>query len=110
MAIPTCTTDTSVISALPDTPALTPAQLKAKFDEAGTGIKDYINNTQNSAIVSTINSAVGVVNSALTSYESSNNSRVTTIENNIAQLQGKITSGSATPSGGSDGDIYIQYF
>lgn len=41
--------DAGVISALPDRPnssgGLTPAALKAKFDELGAALKDYLNNT-----------------------------------------------------------------
>ncbi len=36
--------DMNIISALSDAPTLTAAQLKAKFDEGGLKIKDYINN------------------------------------------------------------------
>lgn len=45
MSLTKFTEDTNVISALDDTPSLTSAQLKAKFDEVGTKIKGYINNT-----------------------------------------------------------------
>jgi hypothetical protein len=45
MSLTKFTERTDVISQLADQPALTSAQLKAKFDESGTKIKDYLNNT-----------------------------------------------------------------
>lgn len=49
MPLTNCSVDTAVITALDDQPndvgGLTAAQLKAKFDEAGTNIKGYINDT-----------------------------------------------------------------
>lgn len=114
MAISQCTVDTNVISALADAPALTASELKAKFDEAGTGIKGYINNTLISDVNSTITSTANTINATITSNNTTYNTRFTTIEGNVTSLQnGKqkvITSGTTAPSGGSDGDIYIQYF
>ena len=43
--IPLFTEDVNIISSLPDQPTITSTQLKAKFDEASTKIKNYINNT-----------------------------------------------------------------
>ena len=49
MAITTMTDNLDIIAALADTPndtsGLTAAQLKAKFDEAGNTVKEYINDT-----------------------------------------------------------------
>lgn len=45
MSLTKFTEDTNVISELDDTPSLTASQLKAKFDQVGTAIKGYINNT-----------------------------------------------------------------
>ena len=42
MSLTKFTDSTNVISQLPDQPALTSAQLKSKFDEAGTSIKNYL--------------------------------------------------------------------
>lgn len=58
-----CTTETNVISALPDKPnavgGLTASQLKAKFDAAAAGIKGYLNDTlvkfMNEKIVAVLN-------------------------------------------------------
>lgn len=43
--IPLFTEDVNIISSLPDQPTITSTELKAKFDEASTKIKNYINNT-----------------------------------------------------------------
>lgn len=135
MAITQCGVDTSVISQLADKPALTSAELKASFDEAGTGIKNYINNTLLSGITSEITSAVNTLGTTVTNNQTANNTRFNTDEGYITTLQGKMTTvegaittinssisslssgkqkvisvGTTTPSGGSDGDIYIQYF
>lgn len=49
MALTTCSVNTGVISSLDDKPnsvgGLSAAQFKAKFDEAATGVKNYLNNT-----------------------------------------------------------------
>lgn len=49
MPLTTCSVNTAVIAGLDDQPndvgGLSAAQLKAKFDEAATGIKTYINDT-----------------------------------------------------------------
>lgn len=45
MSYTRCTTNTNVISELANSPTLSAEQLKAKFDNAETNMKDYINNT-----------------------------------------------------------------
>lgn len=45
MSLTKFTENTNVISQLDDTPAISSTELKGKFDESGTKIKDYINNT-----------------------------------------------------------------
>ena len=135
MAITQCTVDTSVISQLADKPALTSAELKASFDSAGTGIKNYINNTLIAGIGTEITSAVNTLGATVTSNQTANNTRFNTDEGYITTLQGKMTTvegnittinsnisslssgkqktisvGTTTPTGGSNGDIYIQYF
>lgn len=43
MSLESFNEDLNIISKLPDAPTLTAAQLKAKFDEGGLKIKEYIN-------------------------------------------------------------------
>lgn len=63
MAITPVSKDMAVIGALADLPnstdGLTAAQLKAKFDEGGTALKDYINNTLLPALYATTDGASG---------------------------------------------------
>lgn len=58
MALPKFQKDMAIISALDDEPndvgGLSAAELKAKFDEAGQAIKDYINNTLTTQADSTL--------------------------------------------------------
>lgn len=131
MAITPCTAETNAISQLADKPALTTAELKAEFDKAGTGIKNYINNTMIGDINASITSAVNTLGTTVTNNQTANNTRFNTDEGYITTLQGKMTTvegnittlttsvngkqktitvGTSTPSGGSNGDIYIQYF
>lgn len=63
MALTKLTTSLAIIAALDDEPSLTAAQLKAKFDEAGGLIKDYINDT----LTEEIDDAIPPVVDALTS-------------------------------------------
>lgn len=53
----------------------------------------------------TVNNAISTVNSNISTLQSNLN----TTNNNVNSKQKKITSGTAAPSGGSNGDIYIQY-
>ena len=45
MSLTKFTENTNVISELPDAPSMSAQEIKAKFDEAGTKIKNYLNNT-----------------------------------------------------------------
>jgi len=61
MSIPKLTDDLNIIQTLDNQPALTPAQLKAKFDESGNTIKTYIN----SILVDGINDAIDTVTASI---------------------------------------------
>lgn len=58
MALTTFDKDMNIIAALDDEPndvgGLSAAELKAKFDEGGVSLKDYINNTLLTEIESTL--------------------------------------------------------
>ena len=58
MAIPNCNVNTDVISDLPDKPAMSSSELKAKFDKEADDIKKYINTIQNPAIETMISNAI----------------------------------------------------
>lgn len=121
MSLPKLTENLNKVSSLPEKPTLQSDELQAVFDEAGNVIKEYINNVLTGAIETLINTTVQAnktnVENTLTS---------TSITNALSSAQGKvlkglvdgldnskqkvITIGSETPTGGNNGDIYIQYF
>lgn len=43
MSLPVCTVNTNNIQNLPDSPTLTPDELKQEFDKSGKDLKDYLN-------------------------------------------------------------------
>lgn len=121
MSLPKLTENLNKVSSLPEKPTLQSDELQAVFDEAGNVIKEYINDTLTGAIeqsiINTVQANKTTVENVLTS---------TSITNALSSAQGKvlkglvdgldsskqkaISIGSSTPSGGSNGDIYIQYF
>jgi N-methylhydantoinase B/oxoprolinase/acetone carboxylase alpha subunit len=121
MSLPKLTENLNKVSSLPEKPTLQPDELQAVFDEAGNVIKEYINSVLTGAIETLINATVQAnkttVENTLTS---------TSITNALSSAQGKvlkglvdalesskqkkITRGTEVPTGGEDGDIYIQYF
>jgi hypothetical protein len=114
MALTKLTTNLNNIQALHDRPnvtdGLTADELKEKFDKAGNDIKTYINNTLTEELDSTIATTYskdevdGLISGLSATYYNK-----TQIDNTVATLQPKITIGTATPTGGSNGDIYIKY-
>lgn len=133
MSITKLTQNVEVISTLPDAPTQTAAELKAKFDEGSSIIKNYLNNSlieeleeiipSTSGAVSTIlennlSSSKAIISdtegkiavSSVTAQEISYLSGVTSsVQTQLSSKQNKITYGTQTPSDGSEGDIYIQY-
>ena len=125
MSLPKLTENLNKVSSLPEKPTLQPEELQAVFDQAGNIIKEYINDVLTVAIENLINSTVQAskttVENNLTSTSTTNalasaqgkvlNDRITTEVNTLnTQKQKKITRGTEAPSGGEDGDYYIQYF
>lgn len=114
MALTKLTTNLNNIQALHDRPnvtdGLTADELKERFDKAGNDIKTYINNTLTAELDTEIASTYS---SAEIDTKFSNLSNTyynkTQINNTVATLQPKITYGTGTPTGGSNGDIYIKY-
>jgi hypothetical protein len=74
-----------------DDKGLTPAYTKEEIDSQMSG-------KANTSQISTINSNISTINR-----------NISTINSNLNGKQKAITSGTAAPSGGSNGDIYIQY-
>lgn len=134
--------DMDIISALSDTPGLPANELKAKFDEGGKALKEYINENLVSAVndmderltdmeddiadipeiedslisddaLKALSAKQGkALNTSLSGMGTRVSSLESTAASHTALINGKqkaITSGSADPSGGADGDIYLKY-
>lgn len=105
MALTQCTTNVNVHSSLADNPPLTAAELKTAWDSAAVGIKDYLNNT----LVAELDAAIPEVINDLTTGGITNALSAEQGKNLQTNKQKIITNGTAAPSGGSDGDIYLRY-
>jgi uncharacterized protein YpuA (DUF1002 family) len=136
MSLTKLTENMNNVQSLADKPVEAPEILKQVFDKAGNDIKSYINDTlttQIDALISNLqsgkidtNKIVNDVTTGGSTYVASAeivkslNARVDTILSDVdTKIQNlglksgattQITSGTATPSGGNDGDVYIQYF
>lgn len=116
-----------------DQPSLTALELKKLFDKAPNDIKDYLNGTllpelenifANVVLVTEIVNdlsaggsnvpisaeAVQTLNNTVTTLSTTVNNISTSVNGLKSGAKTTITSGTANPSGGSNGDIYIQYF
>lgn len=80
MSFSKITKDMNIIAALDDSPALSSSELKAKFDEGGKEIKEFINNTL-----------------------------IPELEKSLDEKQSAVILCRDAPSGGNDGDIILVY-
>lgn len=121
MSLTKLTANLNNISSLPDKPTLQSDELKAVFDEAGNVIKEYLNEVlteETEKLVSdTAKANKTTVENTLDSDSianalSSAQGKVlkTLIDNLDTNKQKNISISSEEPTGGSDGDIHIQYF
>lgn len=112
MNITSFTENVSVISQLADNPSLAPAQLKAKFDEGSRLIQDYINKSLIPEIEKGLKDleekGPEVINSLSSDSDTDALSAAMGRQLDLNK-QNKILVGTEEPSGGNDGDIYIQY-
>ena len=111
MALTKLTTNLNNIQALHDRPntadGLTADELKEKFDKAGNDIKSYINNTLTEELDDiVVDTYTKTEIDTMFSGLSSTYYNKTQVDSGF---QKKITSGTGTPAGGNDGDIYIKY-
>lgn len=114
MALTKLTANLNNIQALSDRPnasdGLTADELKERFDRAGNEIKSYINNTLTEELDSVVSDTYTTTEiDNMFSGLSSTYYNKTQIDNTVSGLQPKITYGTGTPTGGSNGDIYIKY-
>lgn len=117
MSLTKLTENLNKVSSLPDKPTLQADELKAIFDEAGNVIKNYINDTLTEEIEKLVSDTAKTtkttVENSLTSTSTTNAlsaAQGTLLKETIENMQKTITRGTSEPSGGSDGDIYLQYF
>ncbi len=136
MSLSKLTENMNNVQGLADKPVEAPEILKQVFDKAGNDIKSYINDTlttQIDVLISNLQSGKidtnKIVNDPTTGGSTyvasaeivkSLNARVDTILSDVdTKIQNlglksgattQITSGTSTPEGGNDGDVYIQYF
>ena len=79
MSLTKFTGNTNAISELPDTPTLTSEELKAKFDEAGSNIKKYINETLTEEVEQLISNEKATLQKTISNTKAE-------LNNTIAQL------------------------
>ena len=88
------------------------------FDKSASDIKTFINDTltveADAAIAAKANQSTTYTKTEVDSIATGKANQATTytkteVDNSLATKQKSITSGTAAPSGGSDGDIYLQY-
>lgn len=117
MSLPTLTENLNNISTLPDKPSISATELKALFDKAPNDIKDYINDELLDAIEELCNSVKTTIDNSLDSTSTihalsalQGKNLKDLVDELDSAKQKKITCGTSNPSGGANGDIYIQYF
>lgn len=111
MALPQFNENVDIITGLADKPTQSASELKAKFDEAPKKIKTWIN----TVLIPTLNSNLANKVNVVSGKQLSTEDYTTEDRNKLAGIQAEatknvITSGTTVPTGGSNGDIYIQYF
>lgn len=121
MSLTKLTANLNSVSSLPDKPTLQPEELKAVFDESGNLIKEYLNevlteeieklvgDTAKSTKVTVENSLLSdsIVNALSSAQGKVLKSLIDSLDN---EKQKKISIGTEVPTGGTSGDIHIQYF
>lgn len=121
MSLTKLTANLNSVSSLPDKPTLQSDELKSVFDEAGNVIKEYLNDVLTEEIEKLVSDTA---KSTKTIVE--NNLDSNSIVNALSSAQGKVLKGliddldnnkqknisisTEEPTGGSNGDIHIQYF
>ena len=124
MSLTKLTENLNKVGSLANRPTLQPEDLKKIFDESDNIIKDFINEILipeiEKLVSDTAKANKTTVENVLTSTSTTNalssaqgtllKGLIDTLTFTVNGKQKVITRGTATPSGGSNGDIYIQYF
>ncbi len=111
MKLSECNVETNNIANLSDKPALTPTELKRKFDEGATGLKSFINETLIPEVETELDKKVtSTTNGYL--MTKTEREKLAGIEEGATKI--KIVSGTADPreiqDDLTDVDYYIQVF
>lgn len=109
MTLSICSAQTSVIRQLADEPAITSEELKAAFDAPADNIKTWLNTTHISELENALGNKQNAVNGVSDTELAFLSGASSNIQTQINTKQKTISSGTSAPSGGSDGDIYLQY-
>ena len=120
MSLTNLTENLNIIQSLPDQPALTSEELKAKFDESSNKIKTYVNETllpELNTILTNLQNGDTTLAAAITTMQTTVNEAVgnitalqTTVSGFKSGATTKITIGSSVPSSLENGEVYLQYF
>lgn len=86
------TADLNIIQTLPDQPAMTGAELKAKFDEAGNIIKDFLNDQLLDELEDWQTALNESITASMTNLENRVDSRLTTLETNLTSQMSNLDS------------------
>lgn len=113
MSLPKLEENLNIIQNLPNKPTIEAEELKAEFDKGSEIIKEYINEKLLKEIEKLVSDSKIKIENILTSTSiekalSANQGRV--LKETLDGKQKEISVGTWTPSGGENGDIYIQYF
>lgn len=109
MALTKCNATVNHISLLDDAPAMEADDLKAAFDAAGAEIKTYLNEILTEEIQDEIQNKIPKIVNDLTTGGADKTASAETVKTLNTAKQKAITSGTAAPSGGVSGDIYLRY-
>ena len=90
------------------TDGLTDATFKALFDKSALDEKTFINSTLTAEIDTALGLKADASSLAAKADQATTYTKIET-DSLLTAKQKAITSGTATPTGGSDGDIYIKY-
>jgi Mg/Co/Ni transporter MgtE len=121
MSLTKLTANLNNISSLPDKPTLQSDELKALFDEAGNVIKEYLNEVLTDEVEKLVSDTARTTKTtventldsdSIANALSSAQGKVlkTLIDNLNTNKQKNISISSEEPTGGTSGDIHIQYF
>ena len=106
MALSNCRAVTDRIRSLPDEPSITASELKEAFDAGAQNVKDWINNTHLPELLLALAGCAPFEHTHNTLYYQKSQTYTKT---EVNALIPNITTGTAAPTGLSEGQIYLRY-